>query len=153
TQSPLNHLGLISLVAVAVLSASSAVGAWADEPTGLQGAAALEEALVSTIAQVEKSIVAIARVNPEPGQLEIAPDLLGRPRIGGPPRPGDANFIPNDYATGVVVGADGLILTTNHVLRQGSKYFVTAANRRVYRAVVKATDPRGDLAVLKIEAE
>ncbi len=68
------------------------------------------------------------------------------------PKPGDADFMPDDYGTGVIVDRRGLILTNLHVLGEDSDYFVTTVDRKVYKAVPKATDPRSDLAVLSIEA-
>jgi serine protease Do len=100
-------------------------------------------------------VVAIARVNrnaPDRG-VELAPNFF--PRVRPPadlPQPGDLDFIPNEYATGVVVG-DGLILTANHVLREDSDYWITTADRKVYRATqVVGADPRSDLAVLHVPA-
>ncbi len=68
------------------------------------------------------------------------------------PRPADPEFIPNEYATGVVVDRGGLILTAYHVLDENSDYYVTTVDRRVYRGEIWAADPRSDLAVLSIEA-
>src|SRR6185295_7105299 len=71
-------------------------------------------------------------------------------RPNNPPRPGEHDFIPNEYATGVVVDPSGLILTAHHVLREDSDYYVTTADRKFYRARFRAADPRSDLAVLEI---
>ena len=52
----------------------------------------------------------------------------------------------------MVVDRRGLILTAYHLLGEESDYYVTTADRKVYKATVKAADPRSDLAVLAIEA-
>ena len=52
----------------------------------------------------------------------------------------------------MVVDPRGLILTTYHVLGDESDYYVTTADRKVYKATVKGADPRSDLAVLAIDA-
>ena len=53
----------------------------------------------------------------------------------------------------MVVGADGLILTANHVLQEDCDYWVTTPDRKIYRVErIKGADPRSDLAVLQIEA-
>ena len=109
------------------------------------------------IARSEKSVVAIARVRKEQPdetfRFESRPDPFGRrltwPR---PPQPTDPGFVPNEYGTGVVVDRRGLILTAYHVLGEESDYYVTTSERKVYRAWVKAADPRSDLAVLSIDA-
>ena len=46
----------------------------------------------------------------------------------------------------------GLILTNEHVVADAGQLYVTTDDGRVYPAMVVATDPRGDLAVLKIPA-
>jgi S1-C subfamily serine protease len=140
----------------------------ADEsPSGADAAVALEKAFVDVIGRTEKSVVAIARVRREPNgeatSLDIRPDAFGRrtsPAVS--PQPTDPDFIPNEYATGVVIDPHGLILTAYHVLdvwqagNRGlvgeSDYYVTTADRKVFKAAVKAADPRSDLAVLSIDA-
>ena len=131
-------------------------GAAAQESSGLQVAATVEKALVDAIARTEKSVVAIARVRKDlPGEairFEFRPDAFGRRSIPTvPTQPTDRNFVPNEYGTGVVVDARGLILTAYHVLGEDSDYFVTASDRKLYRAWIKAADPRSDLAVLGID--
>jgi serine protease Do len=127
-----------------------------ESPAALEAAAAIEKTLVDVIARTEKSVVAIARVRRErPGetfQLEVRPDPFGRrPMPLMPAQPTDPDFIPNDFGTGVVVGR-GLILTAGHVLGDESDYYVTTSAHKVYKATVRAADPRSDLAVLAIEA-
>lgn len=152
--------GLLSLGCMSLLLAcwlSTGQRAVADEPSGLALAAAIESSLVSAIAAGEKSVVAIARVRhigrDELSAPEFRPDPLGRLALGGgPPRPGDLDFIPNEYGSGIVVDKRGLILTNYHLLGEDSDFFVTTADRRTYPARVVAADPRSDLAVLAIEA-
>ncbi len=128
---------------------------------GLSAAAAAEtmqKILVAAIARSEKSVVAIVRVRKEQEgdkfRLESRPDPFGRRLIFAPaPQPTDANFIPTEYAAGVVVDRRGLILTAYHVLGEDSEYYVVAHDRRAYRASVRAADPRSDMAVLSIAAE
>ncbi len=134
--------------------------AWVSRPAGAQeitvgqAAAAMEDVLVKAIAQAERSVVAIARVNRNStdGRGDLVPNLFNRVRPQDTAVPGEPGFIPNEYATGVVVG-DGLILTANHVLRDESEYWVTTADRKTYKVLkVVGADPRSDLAVLKINA-
>jgi serine protease Do len=127
-----------------------------ESPSGLDAAVAIEKTFVDVIARTEKSVVAIARVRRErPGevfQLEPRPDPFGRrPMPLAPPQPTDPDFIPNEYAAGVVVGP-GLVLTAAHVLGDESDYDVTTIQHKVYKATIRAADPRSDLAVLAIAA-
>ncbi|HYO10508.1 MAG TPA: trypsin-like peptidase domain-containing protein [Tepidisphaeraceae bacterium] len=52
--------------------------------------------------------------------------------------------------TGFFVGADGFILTNEHVICEAEQLWVTTDDRQVYPAIVIGSDPRADLAVLKI---
>jgi serine protease Do len=54
--------------------------------------------------------------------------------------------------SGVVVRSDGLILTNNHVVAGASDIKVYLSNKREFKAKVVGTDPRTDIAVLKIDA-
>ncbi len=54
--------------------------------------------------------------------------------------------------SGVIISADGLIVTNNHVLADGSDIEVTLDDRREYEAEVIGRDPSTDLALLKIDA-
>jgi serine protease Do len=54
--------------------------------------------------------------------------------------------------SGVVVSADGYILTNNHVVDGATDVRVTLADRREFKAKVIGTDPKTDVAVLKIDA-
>jgi len=55
--------------------------------------------------------------------------------------------------SGVIVSADGYILTNNHVVEGADELKVTLADDRDFMAKVVGTDPKTDVAVLKIEAE
>jgi serine protease Do len=122
--------------------------------TGLQAAIAIEAAMTQAIARAERSVVAIARVRRQDDQpLDLSINQFGRMQITDLASPGTPEFIPNEYATGVVVGADGLILTANHVLQENCDYWITTPDRRIFKVKrVKGADPRSDLAVLQIDA-
>ncbi|HZY80451.1 MAG TPA: Do family serine endopeptidase [Cyclobacteriaceae bacterium] len=52
--------------------------------------------------------------------------------------------------SGVIINADGYIVTNNHVVDGADKVDVTLSNNRTYPADVLGTDPDTDLAVIKI---
>lgn len=54
--------------------------------------------------------------------------------------------------SGVVVSPNGYILTNNHVVDGASTVTVTLNNRREYKARVVGTDPKTDIAIVKIDA-
>jgi serine protease Do/serine protease DegQ len=55
--------------------------------------------------------------------------------------------------SGVIVSPDGYILTNNHVIEGADELKVTLADDRDFPARIVGTDPKTDVAVLKIEAE
>ncbi|MBD0316144.1 MAG: Do family serine endopeptidase [Nitrospiraceae bacterium] len=54
--------------------------------------------------------------------------------------------------SGVIVSPDGYIVTNNHVVAEAVDVEVILADRRQYKGKVVATDPKTDVAVVKIQA-
>jgi len=69
------------------------------------------------------------------------------------------NMVPKDrversLGSGVVVSADGYIITNNHVIANADTVMVfLAEEKKEYKAKVVGSDPKTDLAVIKIEAK
>jgi serine protease Do len=55
--------------------------------------------------------------------------------------------------SGVIVSADGYVLTNNHVVANAEKLFVVIGEKKNYPAKVVGTDPQTDVAVIRIEAD
>jgi len=55
--------------------------------------------------------------------------------------------------SGFLISEDGYILTNHHVVKDADKIIVALSDRREMEAELVGTDPRSDLALLKIEAE
>jgi serine protease Do len=55
--------------------------------------------------------------------------------------------------SGVIVSSGGYILTNNHVIEKATDIKVFLRDKREFRAKVVGTDPKTDLAVLKIDAK
>ncbi len=68
----------------------------------------------------------------------------------GTPQQG-AERVQNSLGSGVLVGADGLIVTNAHVVKGADEIRVVLADRREYEAKLITQDERYDLALLRIE--
>ncbi|HET6575693.1 MAG TPA: trypsin-like peptidase domain-containing protein [Fimbriiglobus sp.] len=153
--------GLLGLL----LTAATAVAA--PPPEGVRAA---EDHLRKVIAAAEPSVVAIvvshsSQYPPLPADNRKVPGRLGgyeppdAVRIAGwrrlaeKPDPLDLSDPHNarDYlfGSGVVLDADGLVLTTYNLIEGATKVYVRAASGQGYYADIHAADARSDLAVLK----
>lgn len=55
--------------------------------------------------------------------------------------------------SGVIISPDGYIISNNHVIERASNLEVTLNDNRIYAAEVIGTDPKTDIALLKIESD
>ncbi|WP_286177560.1 S1C family serine protease [Rhodopirellula sp. JC639] len=67
--------------------------------------------------------------------------------------PGAPAILISDQGSGVVVDADGYILTNRHVVAASDQIAVTLSDGRTVDAVIVGTDELTDLAVLKVNAD
>lgn len=58
----------------------------------------------------------------------------------------------NSLGSGVIVRANGVVVTNHHVIDGADEIFVVLSDRREFKAKILADDARLDLAVLKVEA-
>ena len=58
---------------------------------------------------------------------------------------------PRGLGSGVIVSTDGLVVTNNHVVAKADKIRVTLWDKREYSAKVLGTDPKSDLAILRLK--
>jgi serine protease Do len=61
--------------------------------------------------------------------------------------------VQQSLGSGVIVRADGLIITNNHVVQGGNEITIALSDKREFKAKVLQADPRTDLAVLKIDTK
>mgnify|MGYP001456083123 CR=1 FL=1 len=55
--------------------------------------------------------------------------------------------------SGVIISADGYIITNNHVIKDATNIEITLNNRKKYEAELIGTDIKNDIALLKIDVE
>ena len=101
--------------------------------------------------QVRNSVVSVAstRIVRRRGSGFPFDDPLLR-RFFGPGFEQREQKIPFGLGSGVLVSPDGYILTNNHVIEEADEIKVTLVDGRELPAEVVGTDPRTDIAVLKI---
>lgn len=67
--------------------------------------------------------------------------------------PEERESIQEGLGSGVIVSADGYIITNNHVVEGADELKVSLSDEREFVAEVIGTDPKTDVAVIKIEAD
>lgn len=72
------------------------------------------------------------------------PDIAPSPRRGNP--------TPRSLGSGFIISSDGYILTNHHVVRDAEQVIVRLSDRRELEAEVVGSDPRSDVALLKVDA-
>ena len=60
--------------------------------------------------------------------------------------------LPQGVGSGFIFDADGYILTNNHVVAKREEITVVLDDERKFKATIVGTDPKSDLAVIKIDA-
>lgn len=76
-------------------------------------------------------------------------DLFGRGFPNMPEQPRRQGGV----GSGVIVSADGYVLTNSHVVEKADEVKVSLADRREFSAKVIGADPKTDIALLKIEGK
>lgn len=66
---------------------------------------------------------------------------------------GGTTRVQNSLGSGVIVSADGIVVSNHHVVADATDIRVVLADRREYAATVLLDDPQSDLAVLKVQTD
>ena len=75
-------------------------------------------------------------------------DMFGRRFSTGP---GVEERVQGSLGSGVIVSADGVVVTNNHVIEGADEFLVVLSDRREYPAELILADERTDLAVMRID--
>ncbi|TGD74661.1 Do family serine endopeptidase [Mangrovimicrobium sediminis] len=103
-------------------------------------------AVVKIIVESSGQAVADGEYGPQeiPEYLRRFFEFRGQPPATPHPRMG--------LGSGFIISRDGYIVTNNHVVEGADSVLVRLSDRREYEAEVVGTDPRSDLALLRVEA-
>jgi len=114
--------------------------------------AAMNESFASIARKVTPAVVNIQSTSIIPGQVVQDPfaNFFGDNSNGGLFREPDQKS--QSLGSGVIINANGLILTNNHVVKNATQILVTLTDRRRFPARLLGADADSDVAVLKIDA-
>ncbi len=62
-------------------------------------------------------------------------------------------FDTTSLGSGFIISADGYVVTNHHVVQDADEILVRLSDRRTFTATLIGSDPRSDIALLKVEAE
>jgi len=136
---------LVTLVVVVLGVLLAALPASAAELPDFTQLIAENSPTVVKISTVQKVTARRPRGAP-PEVPEIFRDFFGQPPGGERERQRQS------MGSGFVISADGYIVTNNHVVEGADDIQVRLSDRREFDAEIVGTDPRSDLALLKIDA-
>ena len=142
---PRADAGRAATAAIPVLPAPAFVRA-ATAAAGDLSIADIAERVVPAVVNISAT-----RVGREFRQEPFFDDPLFRDFFHGPmsPRSGPEQSL----GSGVIVSADGVILTNNHVVQHAKEIQVKLRDGREYKAKLIGTDPKSDLAALRLQGK
>ena len=164
-----NVLGLVAGISLVVSTLAFTV--LPSESTAIAAGvpAGLTQGFAEIVKKVTPAVVNIAVTGGGEGRGRGRRSPLPPGPFGGPPSeeapggelptpppmpPGGGHGRPDQSAgSGVIVDSNGFIVTNNHVVEGATEITVTLSDRREFSAKVVGTDPKTDLAVVKIEAK
>jgi serine protease Do len=165
-QAPVAGLVILALAAFPIVAGGPASEAAAPP--------ALASGFSDIVKKVTPAVVNIAVTGGEArreGRRPLPPGPFGGPPGGGPPGeeppgmepppipppfpgpPGPPGRPDQSAGSGVIIDAKGHIVTNNHVVENATQITVTLSDKREFPAKIVGTDPKTDLAVIKIEAD
>lgn len=129
-----------------------------NSPSAPQSPLVVDGARTSYADIVERSAPAVVKVNSERKGGQRPSAQGGGPQLPFPfgnqaPPQQRGPSIQRGVGSGVIVSADGTILTNNHVIEGADKVQIEMNDKRSFEARVIGTDKLSDMAVLKVEAK
>ena len=142
-------------LATVLLASTALTGTVLAQPGAVNPPAAAPQAILpdfsNLVAQVKPAVVSITTtIDATPTEGPRMPVPLPFPFNQMVPHGGEG---PHEArGSGFIIRQDGLVVTNNHVVKDGSSVSVTLDDGTELKAKVLGADPRTDIAVLKIDA-
>ncbi len=144
--SPTSRLNPVQIVIISVVAAlfAGALGAWGVMAYIAHGGKLSTELSRKEVVSQDRAIIDVAsKVSPSVVSIvssQNARDIFGR------------TVQQTGAGTGIIVKADGLIMTNKHVVSGGTSFTIITSDGKQYeQGKVVATDPTNDIAFLKID--
>jgi len=126
------------------------------EPSGGVAPEVEKNSFAGLVERVQPAVVTVRseRVTRAPQQHPFMDDPFFRDFFGqrGAPQEQPRGQVQQGLGSGVVISADGYIVTNHHVIDGAEQITIEFPDRRTFEAKLVGSDPPSDLAVLKIEA-
>jgi serine protease Do len=157
-----SSVAVMSLCVVALLAATPAPSAWAQNRT-LPDFTDLVEQVGPSVVNIRTSekvkTAAVGGGGVDEQMLEffrrfgipVPPNLPRGPRSERSPAPQE-EAQPRGVGSGFILTSDGFVMTNAHVVEGADEVIVTLTDNREYKAKIIGADKRTDVAVVKIEA-
>ena len=124
--------------------------------------AAFEREMMSIADVSEKAVPSVVNISTQK-KLQAQPDVFSSPFFSDPlfrrffdrapeSRQRPPERLERSLGSGVIVNANGVILTNHHVVANADEVLVTLHDKREFTAEIVGKDPPSDLAVLKLKA-
>jgi serine protease Do len=136
----------VLLLTAALVPALSPEAAEAQSNSPLRSYADVVEVAAPTVVNIAAEKVVDMR-----SQHPFMEDPMFRRFFGDPDQQGERTN--NSLGSGVLISSDGYILTNNHVVQDARDIRVTLEGDREYEAEIIGTDPRTDVALIKIDVK
>lgn len=149
---------LVLLMALAIIPNVRVVAASA----GLEAAMSMQQAFVDVARALKPSVVNIQvektasggiRWSDQSGELDEGLEEFFKHFFRGPLRSQPDQFKTQAAGSGLIIKADGMILTNNHVVKNSSRIKVRLHDGSELDAEVIGQDPQTDLAVIKVKTD
>lgn len=134
-----SHVAFAALTDTAPTPATATAPAPTPDPVAIARANDLSSAFKTAARTVRDSVVSIKAVKGMPGGVRRGNRFMGQPQSIG-------------TGSGVIVSADGYVITNNHVAADAISLTVHLSDNSEHPARLVGADPLTDLAVLKIDA-